>query len=232
MASMSPTALVKKVARQFGYEITRAGVAHDLARWAKDEEFNTAYEASRSYSLLGVDRRFTLWQDARAARVLGGGAAQVGVYKGGSAKLIGLALKGSGVELHLFDTFEGMPAVDASIDLHKKGDFSDTSLEAVQQVTQGGTPVHLYKGIFPQTAGPVEGKRFSFVYIDTDIYTSTRDSLAFFYPRLVPGAAMVFDDYQGKHTPGVKKALDEFLTDKPERPILTAIGQCLLIKHA
>lgn len=224
-------ALIKKLAESQGYIISRAGSANDLALSANDEAFNAAWKEAAPYSLLGADRLFMLFQWARYSRMLPGDAAQVGVYRGGSAKLISRALLGSNKHLYLFDTFEGMPEVDASIDLHKKNDFSDTSLEGVQKLFPKDALVSLHKGVFPGTTGPIEDKQFSFVYIDTDIYTSTRDSLAFFYPRLVPGACMAFDDYQGKHTPGVKKALDEFLADKPEKPIITAMAQCIFVKQ-
>ena len=228
---MSLTTLIKGVAARSGYVISRAGVAHDLAHWAADAEFEAALASCRPYSMLGPDRLFMLWQWAHQARALPGEVAQVGVYRGGSAALIARAIAGSGKSLHLFDTFTGMPDVDAEIDLHKKDDFNDTSLARVQKLFTGDTHTSFYPGVFPSTAEAIKGRRFSFVYIDVDIYTSTRDALAFFYPRLVPGGFLISDDYQGKRTPGVKKAFDEFLADKMERPLLTAVGQCLLIKY-
>jgi hypothetical protein len=68
-------------------------------------------------------------------------------------------------------------------------------------------------------------------YIDVDIYQSTLDSLNFFYPKMLKGGFMFFDDYMGKNTPGVKKALDEFLIDKKEIPIVTTVGQCVIVKQ-
>jgi hypothetical protein len=48
---------------------------------------------------------------------------------------------------------------------------------------------------------------------------------------MLQGGFMMFDDYMGKNTPGVKIALDEFLADKPEKVIITTVGQCVLIKQ-
>ena len=124
-----------------------------------------------------------------------------------------------------------MPDVDPSVDLHKKGDFKNTSLEGVQKIFEGEKNVIFCKGFFPATVDKVHSDKFSFVYIDVDIYKSVLDSLNFFYPKLVTGGFMMFDDYMGKNTPGVKKALDEFLKDKKEIPILTTVGQCVLIKQ-
>ena len=61
----------------------------------------------------------------------------------------------SGKKLHLFDSFEGMARVDTTEDRHEVGDFSDTSLEHVQQFVcgrKGDDPqsiVKFHKGWIP-----------------------------------------------------------------------------------
>jgi hypothetical protein len=47
---------------------------------------------------------------------------------------------------------------------------------------------------------------------------------------MVSGGLMVFDDYEWHYCPGVKKALGEFLSDKPETIFVTTRYQCMLIK--
>src|SRR5688572_31529904 len=42
---------------------------------------------------------------------------------------------------------------------------------------------------------------------DVDVYQPTRDSLEYFYPRLVTGGILVCDDYGW---PGARKAVDDF----------------------
>jgi len=156
-----------------------------------------------------------------------GDIAEVGVYKGGSAKLMREATKKS---LHLFDTFEGLP------DLHvkdnpkqfQKGNYS-ASLESVKSYLSNYTDIHFYKGLFPATAEPVKGKKFSFVHLDVDIYESTLNCLKFFYPRMSKGGVIISHDYPS--SAGVRKAFDEFFEDKLEmiiEPYIT--GQCLIVK--
>jgi len=140
-------------------------------------------------------------------------------------------MKGQDKKIHLFDTFSGMPYVNEAIDLHRVGDFKDTSLEAVKNLFSDISYAKFYPGRFPETSLPVQNNRFAFVYIDADIYQSVLDALMFFYPRMPKGGIMVFDDFMGKNTPGVKKALDEFLKGKLELPIITTVGQCLFIKQ-
>lgn len=223
--------IIKKILEKTKYRIVRSDVRLDFVSFARDAEFERAAEKVTPFTLLERDRLFMLWQFAKQAVVLGAATAQVGVFRGGSARLIAYAQQGVTNPFFLFDTFEGMPEVNKNIDFHKKGDFANTSIEAVQNLFSDVKRAQFCKGFFPQTSAPANDQTFSFVYIDVDIYQSVLDSLNFFYPKMVPGGFMVFDDYMGKNTPGVKKALDEFLAGKKEMPILTTIGQCVIVKQ-
>ena len=52
----------------------------------------------------------------------------------------------------------------------------------------------------------------------------------FFYPRMEEGAVMIFDDYGFTTCPGAKKAVDEFFTNKKEKPIYLPTGQCIVTR--
>jgi hypothetical protein len=155
-----------------------------------------------------------------------GDIAEVGVYRGGSSKLICEA-KGNR-PLHLFDTFEGLPdsSVNDSKRFHKNQYLS--SLEYIQGLLKGFPNIYFYKGLFPTTAGPVSQKKFSFVHLDVDLYESTKNSLEFFYPRMSKGGVIISHDYLGSK--GVKAAFDKFFDDKPEPVIEVTDSQCLVIK--
>lgn len=166
---------------------------------------------------------------SKKASTLSGDFAELGVYKGGTARLIARN-KGS-KEFHLFDSFEGM--VDTSqYDIHRKGDFHDTSLENVQRYLSGFERLSFYQGWFPQTTKGLEQRRYAFVHLDVDLYQSTLDALQFFYPRLVPGGMILSHDYNSLSCPGVAKAYKEFFSDKPEIIIeLAGTSQCLVMKR-
>ena len=115
--------------------------------------------------------------------------------------------------------------------LHKKGDFKDTSLSAVSAFLKPFPKIIFKQGFFPQSAKGLSVPRFSFVHIDVDIYQSVLDSLNYFYPQMARGGVMLFDDYQWKDTPGVEEAIHEFFKDKPEKPTISAVYQCLIIKY-
>jgi hypothetical protein len=174
---------------------------------------------------------FNLYQMVVKTQKLPGDIAELGVYRGGSAKLISM-LKGD-KKLHLFDTFAGMPAVRADLDRHQAGDFADTSLEAVQQYLSAFKGLIFYKGLFPDSARELAKTptNFSLVHLDVDIYESTKAGLTFFYPRMVRGAVLISHDYRSQHCPGVKQAFDEFFADKPELVVQLWKTQCLVIKQ-
>jgi len=159
-----------------------------------------------------------------------GEMAEVGVYQGGSAKLICEAKKGK--NLHLFDTFEGLPEVSHQ-DTHfgtkywKTGEFSNTNLENVKKYLSKYTEVKFYKGKFPETANPIKEIKFSFVHLDVDLYQSTIDCLNFFFPRMVIGGVILTHDY---HTAGVKRAFEEFFQHKHIPWIELSGSQCMVIK--
>jgi len=198
-----------------------------LPLWEQDSHFNEIMRTIQ-HTLVDRTRCYILYQVARETSHLAGEVAEVGVYKGGTAKLLAQTVLQKTV--HLFDTFSGMPATDASLDNHRAGDFEDTSLAAVRDHLRECGNVRFYQGLFPSTAGPIEGVQFSLVHVDADIYDSVKACCDFFYPRMGKGGLFVFDDYGFPTCPGARKAVDEFFADKPEIPFYLPTGQCLVVR--
>ena len=146
-----------------------------------DEEFMEAW-----WRLVLEDRMILTLREAYNIRrhlvrtlALGGAVAEFGVYQGGGAKLMA-AFKGDR-PLHLFDTFEGMPGVDSSVDLHREGDFSDSSLAEVKDYLKDCSDCRFHAGFFPASAEDIpDDTRFSFVHLDVDLYESTLAGLQYF----------------------------------------------------
>ena len=162
---------------------------------------------------------------AKAALTVEGDFAEVGVFKGGSARIICLA-KGDR-PLHLFDTFEGLPEPGNEDTGLLKSTFTASLIEVKLHLNDYEN-VHIYKGLFPETATPIKDKKFAFVHLDGDLYNTTKQALYFFYPRMEKGGLILMHDYQ--RIKGVTKAIKEFFDKKPEE--LTMIGgcQCLVSK--
>ena len=175
--------------------------------------------------------RYNLWAQGRRVAGQPGAWAEVGVYRGGSARIL-CEVKGN-APLHLFDTFGGMPAVNPATDgAFRPGDFADSSLAHVQAHLAAYPNVHYHAGIFPGSAAALarENPTFQFVHLDVDLHQSTLDGLRFFYPRLAPGGLLVSHDYGDPTVPGVRRAFDEFLREQPAALTRLSGTQVLLEK--
>jgi O-methyltransferase len=185
-------------------------------------------------AVASVDRKYLLWQLAtQCAKTLPGDFAECGVYRGGTAYVLALAIRESGAEkkLHLFDSFSGMPETSVEHDVHQEGDFADAPLEQVKaylaDVSRG---IEYHPGFVPATFAGLESATFCFAHIDLDLHDAIRDATAFVYPRMAPGSIIVYDDYGFPTCPGARKAVDDFFADKPEMPLVLPMGQCVVFK--
>lgn len=131
--------------------------------------------------------------------------AEFGVFNGGSAKIISQV--NSDKTLHLFDTFSGMPFDDEvkSHNYFKTGDFK-TDLNKVKNYL-ADCKVEYHVGVFQNIALP--DIKYSFVHIDSDLYQNIIAGIDYFYPRLVEGGVIVFDDFGNVNCAGVEKAIRE-----------------------
>ncbi len=167
---------------------------------------------------------------------ISGDFAELGVYKGATARLFHHYSPNR--KLHLFDTFEGFTKKgvdseknnmnnDVSIDV-----FSDTSLSIVKEnIMPQNNNVYFYKGYFPESVtDELENKRFSFVHLDADLYEPTFNGLTFFYPRMSVNGVIVIHDYNA--WVGARKAVDDFLRDKEEFaiPMVDLSGSAIIVK--
>jgi len=173
---------------------------------------------------------FEAYQICRAVQKtekIAGDIVEVGVYRGGSAKIICETTKKA---VHLFDTFDGLPNLcEKDSPQQFSAQFYTAFYADVIDYLKEYSHASLYKGFFPETAEVVKDKKFSFVHLDVDIYQSTLDCLDFFYSRMSKGGMIISHDYP--KALGVKRAIDEFFSDKPELIIeLPGTNQCLIVK--
>jgi hypothetical protein len=155
-------------------------------------------------SAIPAQRLAVLARLAQETCPLSGDMAELGVYRGGSARVICAACPHK--LLHLFDTFAGLPADDDDLQgFHRQGQFA-AELGEVQSYL-AGLKVTYHVGTFPNM--PLPDARFSLIHLDADLYQSTTAALAYFWPRMVRGGALVLDDYRWHHCPGVARAVEE-----------------------
>lgn len=166
--------------------------------------------AVRDQTHIGSGLLGKLWDLAKETSTLGGIAVEVGVYRGGSARIIASALPDMGY--YGFDTFCGIQNAGEE-DGHSNGDFYDTSLEEVRAYLKDLDNVHLTEGLFPESASIIARRAIAFAHIDCDTYQSAKDCCKFIYPRMCIGGIMLFDDYNFMKCKGVKKAVHEYFRE-------------------
>jgi hypothetical protein len=181
--------------------------------------------------LLSANELFIIHSLARAQAARPGAMAEVGVYDGGSARIICEA-KGD-TRFFMFDTFEGLPeGVAHEKNMYRKAQYA-SNYESVCAYVADFPNVSVHKGYFPESALQLHDPafteaRFNFVHFDVDLYQSTLDCLEYFYPRMLPGAIMLSHDYSVLES--VKRAFTEFLEGKPESLIEMPTTQAMIVK--
>src|ERR1035438_5578954 len=95
---------------------------------------------------------------------------------------------------------------------HKKGEWAADLVEC-RKLVGNSNLTHYRQSVFPEWDGCEDRQlgedKFCFIYVDMDTEQATHDAIEFFWPLLVPGGKMMFDDYGWEPCAGVKKAADE-----------------------
>src|SRR5450755_864773 len=158
-------------------------------------------------------------------------------------------------ELHLYDSFQGLPQRGKYDEHTNERDFQVTKqvfeensrkwglkLSYDQYLNEGDFKVGMQQleenfkawglklpfvhgGWFKDTLPRFLPTSIAFAYLDSDLYESILVSLRSIYPRLSKNAIVVIDDYCDAERnprawpglPGVKRACDDFFTEKPEK---------------
>lgn len=189
----------------------------------------------RNRTFLHFDRLYTLWQAVNAMPAEASAVAEVGTYRGGSARFIAEAMRARGRELPFYvcDTFRGHVAVDDTIDGgHQVAkQFTAVDVERVARYLRIFKNVRLLDGDIRETSAAMAPEHhFGVVHIDVDVYPITRFCLDFFAPRLVTGGTIVVDDYGFTTCAGARKAVDEFVAANSRFRVLHLLtAQAVLI---
>jgi O-methyltransferase len=207
----------------------------------EDADFNERYAELRRewFPEADVDVRWRMWLLTQVARQCGGidgDFAEFGVYRAGCAFMIfSTGAFADSKRFHLYDTFAGIPAEeldDSEVEAGLAGAHADTSVEYVRQRLEPWLDrVVLVPGDVTLTLAEGGPERLAFVHMDLNAAEPTRVALEFAYPRLAPGAMVLFDDYGWSGLEAQRAVIDAFLRDRPEEPLALPTGQALLVKQ-
>ncbi|HSW79916.1 MAG TPA: TylF/MycF/NovP-related O-methyltransferase [Candidatus Saccharimonadales bacterium] len=124
-------------------------------------------------------------------------------------------------ELHVYDSFEGLPeksGLDSSPagEQFKAGELSVGKKQLLHEFKKANLrPPVVHKGWFNELSEKDVPQHIAFAFLDGDFYESIRDSLGLVWPALDPHGVITIDDYGREALPGVERAVREFLLDKP-----------------
>jgi O-methyltransferase len=213
-----------------------------------DEDLRTTVERVQPRTMTGPAKLAALVEATRHVvhRQVPGAVVECGVWRGGSMQAVALTLLALGEterELHLFDTFEGMPpptendsrttqtgTVYAEELLSTSGKDSkmwavaglDDVQTAMAETRYPSEKVHFHRGLVEDTTPGEAPETIALLRLDTDWYASTKHELEHLYDRLSPGGVLILDDYGDWD--GARKATDEWLAKTGEPLFLAPMG--------
>jgi hypothetical protein len=209
-----------------------------------DAAFNRIYDRVAGHWLEGdADIRWKLWILSRLARHRRGAPAEspgnfaeFGVFRGGCAFTVLSTASLPHSQLYfLFDTFDGTPESRLSEQERRfglSGEWTDTSVrEVTDLLAPWSEQIEICKGDVLETLQTAETGDLSFVHIDLNATAPTLVALEYAYPRLTPGAIVVFDDYGSSRYDEQRLGIDEFFAGRPEDVVALPTGQALAIKR-
>jgi O-methyltransferase len=155
----------------------------------------------------------------------GGDIVEFGCYAGTTSLFISrlLTMQKSTREFHVYDSFEGLPEKQAKDqsragDQFKAGELAVTKKQFILNYKKAAVSLpRIHKGWFNELTEVDVPEKIAFAFLDGDYYESVMTPLRLIWPRLVPGAVIVVDDYANEALPGAAKAVDEWLLTHPAK---------------
>lgn len=195
------------------------------------------------HTMISYDRLATLWLQVRYLDRyrIAGDLVECGTFRGGAVGMMALAHRASRPEpvrrLHLFDSFQGLPAPRADVDGDDAVKFAGRASESLvatgliscsvdvprklleERLQYQRTLIQYHIGWFqdtlPRDAGSIG--EIALLRLDGDWYESTRVCLEYLYSKVAKNGVIVIDDYG--YWEGCRRAVDEFLLSLGE-PIM------------
>ena len=192
------------------------------------------------------ERFFSLVQLLHLALPLTGLVAECGCYRGLSSYILCRYIllsddRFDGHGYRIFDSFAGLsepqpedafgdsdPQASMLRHVSRGGHFA-ARLDEVKKALKSFPGIEFFPGWIPQAFPGEPDARYSFVHLDVDLYQPTRDSLEYFYPRLVPGGRIVCDDF---NWPGARKAIEDYCACVKAEFTPTPFGQAQIVRRA
>ena len=184
----------------------------------RDPLFRKAKAVARGRSMLDYRKGMNLYLLLRfyLPKLSSRNVIELGTWKGGNLLFMATILKEVAPDAKVYglDTFAGMPETNVSVDLHRRGDFSDVNVDDIKNTASkfGLDNIVLIKGDVRETlVSTCERASFGLAHIDLDIYDPIRYAQSELVKRLIPGGYLVYDDALHSSCPGATMAVEELI---------------------
>ena len=134
---------------------------------------------------------------------------------------------------HLYDSWDTIRETQLEeSELSSKGKYSTLDVNIVKKnLSEFMENLVFHQGYIPEifSTSPESPESICYIHIDLNVAKPTLDALEFFYPKLVEGGVILFDDYGIGH-PDTKKTIDKFLENKDGVFLKEPTGQAIFFK--
>jgi O-methyltransferase len=222
------------LAQKFGVKLVSIKT-HEGPKEDMDPEFAKFYSECKPYTLIHVERMYSLYKAVQyiVKKGVPGDFVECGVWKGGASMMMAKTLMSLGVtdrKIYLYDTFEGMTKPteeDKSVmsgkapvqdiwEREQAGDHNNWCYGPIDGVKAAmattGYPAEnliFVKGPVEETLPKTLPGQIAMLRLDTDWYSSTKHEMEHLFPLLVKDGVLILDDYG--YWAGARKAADEYL---------------------
>ena len=245
---------IEKAARPFHHSVfwgDRLLTLDKSAGFLSDPVFRKAYDSvrgSHQYDQYTSPqtiswRLHTLVWAAKSGLSLEGDFVECGTFKGDMAWVISQAtdLDAANKKFYLYDTFDGFSDKYSSDEdfpenpgfiAYANQYYKDPSLYPyVRDRFQGQKNVKVIQGTVPDILLKDAPEKIAFMHIDLNSPAAEIGALELLFPRMSPGAILVFDDYGWKQFYKQKEAEDIFMRKLGYDILELPTGQGLVVKR-
>lgn len=148
-----------------------------------------------------------------------GAVVEFGCYIGTTSLFLRRIMDVYGVsEFHVYDSFEGLPGksdhdLSPAGEQFKAGELRASKKELLRHFHKANlTPPVIHKGWFSDVTSNDIPDGITFAFLDGDYYDSIIDSFKLIWPKMLPSAVIIVDDYANEALPGAARAVNELVS--------------------
>ena len=136
-------------------------------------------------------------------------------------------------KMHLYDSWNAMRKNELlETEIDHVGNYSELDIDITKNnLKEFKNNLIYHRGYIPESLISIESpKSIVYMHIDLNSANPTLSALEFFFPKLVRGGVILFDDYGQEEYKDTKHAIDMFFSDKPGLLLKLPTSQAIYFK--